>query len=310
MPLIITLLMAALLVPLTPLGAEVSAVLESEARLEVDLGGKPLPKWRNGALVVREMVGTTAARIRSLDSQGKVISDVPFKLPEATYLLLKDASRRTDGTIALCGSAADSAGRPASFVAWISPDGQDVRVLRTYPYVPYQVAFAADGSLWTVGIVHSDPTAPVFRRFQDSGEMNGSFVSLADIEGDPAVLVQDQNIFSAVSDRIVWYSARSGQYIELSASGVTKQVSGLLFPAGEREMGYAITDRGDVFFTSLRSSEWLMYRLDAVRREWIPIRRSTLEGDGRRNVIQLCGAEGEQLIAWTNTSQIRFWTIH
>jgi hypothetical protein len=54
-----------------------------------------------------------------------------------------------------------------------------------------------------------------------------------------------------------------------------------------------------------------MHRLDAVRREWIPVQRGRLEGDGRRNVIQLCGAEGERLIAiaWTKTPQIRFWTI-
>jgi len=207
----------------------------------------------------------------------------PLEIPGAGSINVYDWDRSFDGTrIAFSGSAIDRDGRADFFVAWISSDGTNAVIRRTSRYIPRRIAIAADGTLWTAGQeLNGPPDAGVFRHFDRAGKLLGAFVPRSSFP-DPIVLYDHTGRMRASKDRVVWYSPRGSRYMEISLQGaVLADIS--LKPPDDAWNGYgfALTDRGDVFLSSLQYVPpaggpgsvgiWRINVLDKATAAWKPV---------------------------------------
>jgi hypothetical protein len=205
--------------------------------------------------------------------------------------------------VALCGAATDRVGRASPYVGWVSPKG-DIQVVRTPPYVPFRVAIASDGSIWTQGFEYIagqrgklNPDAPVFRRFDKAGRMIGAFVPQSQIRGQLS-LTSVASLFDAIGDGVAWYSDHEQAYIQLGPAGVVSRIDHLPLPNDESINGFAITDSGGVFISSKGGTSATISKLDSVAQKWVPLQQVHFEKAPPPETQSLYGADGETLVAW------------
>ncbi len=162
----------------------VASALRSTANvpLHYDLGNKMVPNWSGGALVVVEGESTPTPLVRSFDATGHQISLASFSIPGARLITVHGFSRGADGTLAICGDAFHTDGRVAPYLAILSANGEDLQIVRPFPYHPHRAVVASDGTVWTLGIEDSEdpkipfanrinPIAGAIRRFDKSGKL-------------------------------------------------------------------------------------------------------------------------------------------
>jgi hypothetical protein len=285
-----------------------------------------VPKWSHGALLTVQYHDTTNPLIWLLERHGQ--RAVPFTIPEARSMLIYDWDRGADGTIGISGSAADSDGRAATFVAWISADGTNSQVIRTSPYKPAMVAVAPDGTLWTVGSEFTTkssggigttlmPNVGVIRHFERSGKTLGSFVPQSTIQ-NPLSLSRSRNTLRASKDRIAWYSAE-GRYIEISLDGSLVTDIPVQLPGGQsmnENTGFALADEGDAFLSAYSdphgsgpSAQLLgIYILDRSVRAWKPVLQRSVGIAAQAAFGYIYGVDGRELVVQGN-KLIKFYSI-
>ena len=286
-----------------------SLELKSQARVAINLGGKTIPTWHGQTLFVISDDDTPNPSITLVDRQGRVLRSIPFRIPGASRGSVFGYTGAPDSTFALTGAATDSAGRGAPFVAWVSGDSQQAHVVRTGRYFPFRVAIAPDGSIWTAGFEMSstssktpEPSAPVFRHFDRSGKELGALVMQSEID-EPQSLRSAMSVFGAYSDRIIWYSLKGRQLIELSPSGTVTKISGLALPNGGRETGFAITGKGELFVSSVGQGKWSISKLDRNRQIWVALSGGSMGNlPGSTSPITLFGADGDMLVGTSGHS--------
>jgi hypothetical protein len=287
-----------------------SLTRSGEYSLEIDIRGKPMPNWSGGALIVVESVSSAVPfSIGLFNKQGQRVATHSFWVPGAAHLTVRNFVHGTDGTVALCGSVADSRGRGAGYLGWISASDGAVRIVRTDPYGASRVAIASDGTIWTAGIEERNPDAPVFRRFDRSGKMIGAFVSQSEFRNPHSSLLSSTNVFGAIGDRIVWYSSREGELVEVSPDGVVSRIQGLFLPNNEAEGGFAITEDGEIFVSSRGRSSASISRLDRGVPAWIPVVHDDWSGQAPRPSVYLYGADGNILVGWDDSRRLKFFEM-
>ncbi len=287
--------------------ASISLVPAGQSSYEVDVGGKPMPYWNNGALAVLDLIADTAPPSVSLfDREGRKVSTRAFPIPGAVHTTVRHFIHGPDGSIALCGSVLGSEGRGTGYLGWISADGATIQIVRPAPYSVTRVAFASDGTIWTTGIEERNFSAPVFRRFDRSGEMLGAFLPGTEFRNYPSSFMSSVNVFGTIGDHAVWYSQREGELVEVSPSGEVRRTPVLALPDGEAEAGFAITEDGEIFVSSRGNSSASLSRLDRGLRAWVPVVHDNWSGQTPRPSLYLYGAEGNTLVVRDYRSPTRY----
>jgi hypothetical protein len=225
-------------------------------------------------------------------------------------MLVEDAARHSDGTVAICGYAADRDGRLGNFLALVSPDGHATRVIRTDPYAPQMVTFAPDGTIWAQGFVPTprggkDPDTGIVRHFDGSGKLLGSFLPQSSVPGGTPGA--GYNTVAASSNRIGWHQGPQYGYFEVSFDGKLQQYAPVpACAAGARAStfgGLAVTGSGDVFMSRDCLSEnhkAELFKLDRTQNTWKPVQlpdgvRPALLG-GYGDTLVLHGGEKSSLL--------------
>jgi hypothetical protein len=149
-----------------------------EARFAYNLTSQDRVPFWNGALVIIEHNGLAAPTIHSFDLTGAEMPPIVFAIPGANETRIERVAYGKDGTYAVCGRAFDANGKGGGFVAWISPDRQNTKVIQTFPYIPYSIVMTADGSTWTQGfeIAHGHESDPAVNLEHGS---SGASINLA-----------------------------------------------------------------------------------------------------------------------------------
>jgi hypothetical protein len=287
-----------------------------------------VPKWTHGGLLTVQFKDTKSPLIWMLSPSGD--KSLPFSVPGAESTLIYDCDRASDGTIGISGSAADSDGRVAGFVAWISPNEPNGHVVRTGSYRPAMVAIAPDGTLWTVGKQTTAaatapaeivPHAGAIQHFDRSGKTLGSFVPQSTIRNPLLTLSRTRNTLRASKDRIAWYSV-DGRYVEMSVSGSLVTDIVVDIPPGRGKplmdnISFALTDEGDAFLsvpyevpsTGAPLSPidvFETYVLDRSARAWRPVQ---LAGQSPRSGVgYIYGVDGKRLVVMGGRA-VRFYAI-
>ena len=231
--------------------------------------------------------------VRAFGIDGVQIASFPVIIPEAKSTGVAAAARGSSGLVAVIGGSFDSEGRHSNFVALFPPDGGMTKIVVLKNYVPMLVAVAPDGSVWTAGIPYGK-NSHVFCHFAPTGQRIGSSVSHNSfpVQDD---IIDPRNRMAASSDRIGWFSAKAGRYIELSASSgaVTADIPSSEFTRDkEKVLGFALTDDGRTFFDTVTTggAPYIhnVYSLDA--------KTGILSPQAVPGFFYLMGGEGNRLI--------------
>ena len=307
------------------LAADAAFVFEKDVATQVDLADKPLPRWRDGVMALIET--RSGAQIGISVFVGQERSHLTFAVPGASYLTVRGFNRGADGTVALCGSLTDAAGRSGSYVGWISPANQETHVIRTSPFVAIKVALAADGSIWTQGS-EIRPRAPgeaprqtmkealkddatVFRQFSKAGKLLRAVVPQSEMIEPIALMAGVSSFFEAVGEGVVWYSSVSRQHFSIAADGAVVKTNDLPLPNNEVLSGGAFGARGELFASSQNGATWGVSRLDLAARRWVSVASGRI-ADRTETVHRptLLGTDGDHLVVNGRDSlHVRFFRI-
>jgi hypothetical protein len=286
------------------LGRAASPTLISEVKLSVDIGGKRVPLWSAGRLLVVDKDETPSPEILVLNRGGSFELSREVRIPGAQNVRVNGFARGGDGTIVATGFAIDGQGRGGLFLAIISPDGS-MRVIRTNQYQAYHVVVSADGSLWTSGIERLDHgpaddkplgafkpylASGLIRHFDSQGNQLASFIPQSTVQ-DFLAVIGEAAFLASEGNRVGWYSPREQRYVEIDAGGSVLDLKGI--PAISRTArpdGLALAG-GSVFLAARDDSggNWI-WELDKAAKKWSPVRREN-------GWAHLYGGEGNALVA-------------
>jgi len=217
-----------------------------------------------------------------------------------------------DGALAVIGRANNSDSSREPFLAWISPDRKQQNVTQLNPYFPGAVAIAADGSVWTAGLVNVNDNIPdhmIIRRFDKSGKMLAAFFPWK--ANPPHPHPADSSYLLASRDRVGWYLPLFGNgYFEFSLEGKLLGRFQGARPAGDRRYeitGAALSENDELLVSrwDRQARKWEVLCLDRAKRTWTPVQ---LAGEpAHRRSTRLLGFDGENLLTSVDFGVINYY---
>jgi hypothetical protein len=270
-------------------------VYESEAWIP----GVPLdhtPDYSGGMVVSCNPCRAKEPILFTIDRQSRR-DELVFELKGSGYVSVEGIAAGPDGALAVAGYGMSGSFQFASFIAWISPDRKRQIVNRTWPFFPYAVTVAPDGTIWAVGPVKGkdasiDLDPSVLRHYDPSG----SLLATATVNAKPENGSADVSIVSnlmASSDRIGWLT-RACEYIEFSFDA--KELGRYDCPPGPRNSldrdGIALSANSDVVLGAKFNAPFAPLELNRAKRTWDPVE---VPGDARDNHLIL-GFDGQSLV--------------
>lgn len=140
-----------------------------------DLGrSNPGPSFDNGYVVGWAQAGHKSVTLYARD--GHKVFEIPsLELADGTSAFSLSAAADTDGTLALAYTAkSDTRGG----IALLDQTGKPIRVIETEPYMPSQICFAPDHSIWMFGDQYPRPANDflTFRHYSREGKQLGAYI--------------------------------------------------------------------------------------------------------------------------------------
>jgi hypothetical protein len=256
----------------------------------------PKPAWVawNGRKLLRvEDLHQSQVPVYVFDPEGNQEEEIWFEIPDAGRVFVYAPAFAADGTIAMIGSAYSSDAKGALWLGLISPDRKRQSVIRIWPYVPDEVAIAADGTIWTVGVPNRGSMREEVRRFNPTGKL----ISVRPVRGRAVkrygTLAGPESYLVTSPDRVGWVT-NAGEYFEYSLDGEPLGRYPAPDDANDAEHetnGAALSPANELLLNvcrgSLRASCHLM-QLDRSGRTW-----RTVERPENEHWERLIGFDGE-----------------
>ncbi len=271
-------------------------------------GGDPVGVWSGNAYLSIEAYESGAPILHVQDESGAEIERVVVQALGARHLqvISDDFARGPDGSLAVTGLAWDGGDHVGRFLNIISPDGATQTVVRTNPYAPHALTFAADGTVWTVGMEvrpeggykGDEDGYLIVRRFDKTGRLLGGAVPRTLFPGRQGPV--GGSILVASKDRVGWFSPLSHHYTEFSLDG--KRLATYPFPVALNDtQGMALCDDNSVwvsFQSGPRSS--VVSTLDRTQGTW--------SNGAPQPYVALMGCSGTTLVTSSNSRQLEWRT--
>jgi hypothetical protein len=238
-----------------------------------EMTGTLPPHWSGQALIGVEDNQSNGPLIYLIDRDGGR-DHFSFAIPDAGIIYVHGLAMSPDGTVAIVGGAVSGDSRAASFVALVPPGRKGQTVVRTWPYVPWAVAFVPDGSLWTVGNTFHDTAdrlvkVNIMSHFDSAGKLLGSFPVKSRL--GPGREVTQNSLLRASSDRIGWFTSGM-EYIEFSFDG--RELGRYEGPETRAAMiwaSLALSGDNEVLFGTIQDAKRATWTLDRETHRWIPV---------------------------------------
>lgn len=267
--------------------------------------------WSNDALVTWERSETSHPVVHSFDKDGW---DTPavITIPDAAVVHVERATQGADGSLAACGFALDSAGHRSGFVYEISPDRQSAQAIRMSGlYLPSLIAKTPDGTTWTegwepvdIGGRDIDLNAPVIRRFDKEGKLQGGFLAQGFLlkKLPRYILTSAPGYLTSSSTRVGWHqSLAPGPYYEVLLDGTVIEYPAIPMGRHDGLAGLVITEHDDVFAQvsvsvggGARPVGLYLFRLNRDARQWQEV--GLPDSPLPRDLYVLRGAQGNALV--------------
>jgi hypothetical protein len=237
--------------------------------------------WSQGALIVLSDRFSGGPVFQVYGRSGEEISQIQFTIPGAARINIYDDAfaRGADGTLAVIGTAYTDDNRGTTFLAALSPDGQQKTVVRLSPFFPSAVTVASDGTLWVAGHQWEegkpkDHSQNLIRRYDKTGKLLDSFMPWSTVNDAPHTLAPDaMSTLAGYEGRVAWYSRPARTYIEFYLDG--KVVRRVETPEVDKESVVTFAACDDATYlgvsalaTDKRLPSWGIYELGRQKTEW------------------------------------------
>ncbi len=248
------------------------------------------------------------ATIYRWDGQGRCVASTRLSLPNATDLRVADMAVRPDGTMAAAVTA--GAGERGMYLVWLAPSGDVIRHHEISPFVPGNLDFARDGTLWVAGAIldsrDGDPDGvahDVLRRYAPDGTLLQTALA-RDTFSDATwpYPTYSQSYLDVHADGIGFYSNVAQEFVELDLDGsVRARWPGLPTDSLDLVHGFGYLPDGAVYLSHGRVGDAgvNVWRLDKETGEWMSIDSRVLVAEAGRGA-RLLGTDGEFLVVGTS----------
>jgi len=138
-----------------------------------------VPTFDHGYLVVYDL----DSRVDVFAPDGTLMYRVPAKVPGTDWAAIENAAVDSDGTMAAAVRAGSAAGHASGGgIALFDRKGTQIRFLDTGGYLPTQVSFGPDHSIWTIGGLAGNAANlaadySTLRNYAQDGRELGEFLS-------------------------------------------------------------------------------------------------------------------------------------
>jgi hypothetical protein len=230
------------------------------------------PHWSGQALIGVRDNNSNGPLIWLIDREGRRDS-FSFLIPNAAIVNVHGLAISSDGTVAIIAGGVIGDSR-ASVLAIVPPDRQRQTLVRTWPYVAWTVAFAPDGSVWTVGNTFHDTEDRLVKRnimshFDGAGKVLESFEVKSKL--GPGREAAQNSYLRTSADRLGWFT-RGMEYIEFSCDG--REIGRYDGPGVDAFMirsNLALSNGNEALFGTILDAKRKTWQLDRGRRRWIPV---------------------------------------
>ena len=285
----------------------------AEVYVDRSFGSDSLPAFDKGRLIFINHSGG----ITLYGRDGKLVYDVTVTTPKGGAAGVMSAAIDTDGAVV---AAVGYAGAPHGYgggLAFVDPAGKQMRFVETDRYMPANICFAPDHTIWSFGwqrdLVRNELQDSedhfVFRRYSRNGAETGQFVPRSSFPPGLSPGSGRGGLWKirAASDRIGALAfpnsqGRQPEWIELDLRG--NLIGRWKLPA-RLDGGLAFTASGGLYTRLLPEARWaVLERNTAV---WKPLDVDVPPGE-RPGL--LLGAEGDDLVfavASPGNIRLRWW---
>lgn len=261
------------------------------------------PRWSGQVFLSIEGNESSAPVVCVAGRDGRALRR-SFEIPGAGYISIADATANEQGDLALIGYARHSDDSLANFVARLPADPSESVITRTTPYVPSKVAFAPNGTIWTVGWVRDQAgyalRENVLKVFDLAGKVTKTIVP-SGMTFQPNAISKTNSanhaMLRASLDRIVLLTP-GNQYFEFSPDG--RELSRIAGPPLTEDhvqlVNLAISNKNSVVISSgnqkKRSVD--LWMLDRSRLVWTSL---TADDGSDLKLMEVVGFDGDSLVA-------------
>lgn len=225
------------------------------------------------------------------DRTGKVAATVVLSIPESHATIVLDVAVSNRGQIAVAGGATSMDSRSTDVIAFFGQGGEAQAIMRTDDFVPRQISFSPDGTLWALGGEFDAqrmrlPECNVLRQYSSSGKLIRSALPSAGPLFTPKLRTINGARLAVSSETVAVWFPHNNQMVEISSKTgeLVRQAAG---PVGEECIFLGLTSSGSAFLTCSTESRDITREFDAESKQWKLV--PGLDG-------AILGAEGEQLV--------------
>lgn len=266
------------------------------------------PTWASGLLVGYLKNESSGPIIFTVDREGRR-TETLFTIPGSNYIELMNTTARETGELVILGHALTAEGSQTSFIATISADRTRQTMTRVWPYMPYIVTVAPDGTIWTIGMVKTEDgrgsvALHVLRRFQPDGRMLDS--RTLKLRGDSTFETISQ--FRSSADRVALFTPEN-EYIEFSLNGgeMDRYEGPVRAPSKDLSAVFMGLSRdGRVIITHHTAAGNQFLELDRKNRSWVPVE---FVGKAPRKYAEVLGFDGTTLVTREDNGRLGFFNL-
>jgi hypothetical protein len=268
---------------LLPAHGQPMPLLEHERDMHFSLFppvGELVTRW-SGRLLLGLQYNQTNSPVISAGDADEHVERILFDVPGASIVNIWSVGGGFDKSIAVGGDAVSADSRRAGFVAWISPDRQQRKIIQTEPFRAQAIVLDAKGIIWAAGHIIDGETGSVsaggiVRRYSADGGMLSS-IQVREADGTETSWSQMSSVLMASKNRVGWLTA-STEYVEFTLGGAISDRFQALW-LGDRSkstanlLGWGLSWNNDVILEKLRDQRGLVevLALDRARGAWIPV---------------------------------------
>jgi hypothetical protein len=178
------------------------------------------------------------------------------------------------------GNAVSSDSRRSGFVAWISPDRQQRKIIQTEPFRPEAVVLDANGVIWAAGYTVDGETGyeiggGLLRRYDVSGAMLSSY-QLRNPDGSESFNLMSSRLMAS-KDRVGWLTLIT-EYIEFTLDGAIRDRFQGLWQGDKVKnirwlSGWGLSENNDLILEKKPDEQGHVevVALDRGKRAWVPV---------------------------------------
>ena len=257
----------------------------------------PMPRYQAGYVFSRDDP-MSSIWVDAVGATGGEPFDHAVALPESFRMLLTDVAVSYDGSIAVVADPMDREGRLVSVIAWLGPDGEPTRVVRTSPFAATGIGFTADGSLWAAGIEkvsrsEAHPSHDVVRQYDAEGRLVRSLLSRAEFPSEPWHPAYGSTLVTS-TDYVAFVAGEAGSWTLISTAGVVVGHGQLGLREGYQVVSAAVTDSGRLFVSGLGPGDRYMTVFEIGGGP--PVQIDSAGFLPPRHLGALVGSDGESLV--------------